>query len=191
MMTSSFSHAKDLVPSMLQKMSQGRLTYEMAEIVAEKISYAALFKEAYNKANEFSVQICGVEGDERHSRDEVDAVRHFIGAAILSSELGPEYVNRLLTAHEKRSEVLNEENYMDINNNQLGIEFGPTIPYVDAIRKIKSKQGWRKHKVMERDHSFAFFKEEVQKRIVSGSFFTLETGQSLCANPDLYPNMSS
>lgn len=176
---------------MLQKMSQGRLTYEMAEIVAEKISYASLFKEAYNKANDFSVEICGVAGEERHSRDEVDAIRHFIGASILSSELGAEYVTRLLTAHENRTEILNDENYMDINNNQLGIEFGPSIPYVETINKRKSKQGWRKHKVMKRDHSFAFFKKEVEKRVASGHLFTLETGKSLCANPSVYPNMAS
>lgn len=136
----SFSYtasSEDFIPTMLQNMSQGKLTYEMAEIVAEKISYASLFKKAYNKANDYSVKICGVEGEERHSGDEVDAVRHFIGASILSSILGTEYVKRLLTAHEKRSDTFNDENYMDINNNQLGIDFGPTIPYVKMIKKTK------------------------------------------------------
>lgn len=176
---------------MLQNMSQGKLTYEMAEIIAEKISYASLFKEAYDKANDYSVEICGVKGEERHSRDEVDAVRHFIGASILSSILGSEYVERLLTAHEKRSETFNDENYMDISNNQLGIDFGPNIPYVETIKKIKSKNGWRSRKVMKRDHSLDFFKHEVNKRIASGNLYTLETGQSLCANPEVFPNMAS
>jgi hypothetical protein len=181
--------AKDFLPTMLQNMSQGKLTYEMAEIVAEKISYASLFKEAYNKANDYSVKICGVEGEERHSGDEVDAVRHFIGASILSSILETEYVKRLLTAHEERSDILNDENYMDINNNQLGIDFGPTIPYVKRIKKIKKKSGWIKRTVMVRDHTLAFFKAEVFKRISSGEFFTLKTGRSLCANPKVFPNM--
>jgi hypothetical protein len=181
--------AKDFLPTMLQNMSQGKLTYEMAEIVAEKISYASLFKQAYNKANDFSVKICGVEGEDRHSGDEVDAVRHFIGASILSSILETEYVKRLLTAHEERNDILNDESYMDINNNQLGIDFGPTIPYVESIKKLKKKHGWIKRKVMVRDHSLAFFKTEVFKRISSGDFFTLKTGRSLCANPKVFPNM--
>lgn len=170
-------------------MSQGKLTYEMAEILAEKISYASFFQSAYDKANDYSVKICGVEGEERHSGDEVDAVRHFIGASILSSVLGTEYVKRLLIAHEKRSETFNDENYMDINNNQLGIDFGPTIPYVKIIKKNKVKNGWRKRTVMERDHSLVFFKTEVNKRILSGDFFTLKTGVSLCSNPKIFPNM--
>jgi hypothetical protein len=174
---------------MLQNMSQGKLTYEMAEILAEKLSYASFFQKAYDKANDYSVQICGVEGEERHSGDEVDAVRHFIGASILSSVLGTKYVKRLLTAHEKRSENFTDENYMDINNNQLGIDFGPTIPYVKIIKKKKVKNGWRKRTVMERDHSLVFFKTEVNKRILSGDFFTLKTGVSLCSNPKVFPNM--
>lgn len=183
------ANAEDLIPKMLQNMSQGKLTYEMAEIVAENISYASLFKEAYNKANEYSEKICGVEGEKRHSRDEVDAVRHFIGASILSSVLGTDYVKRLLTAHEKRSESFNDENYMDINNNQLGIEFGPTIPFVATVKKMKSKNGWRKRTVMEPDHSFDFFRLEVNRRISTGKLFTLESGTSLCANPKFFPNM--
>ena len=188
----SFSYAtsaENLIPKMLQNMSQGKLTYEMAEILAEKISYASLFQKAYDKANDYSVQICGVEGEERHSGDEVDAVRHFIGASILSSILGTEYVKRLLTAHEKRSDTFNDENYMDINNNQLGIDFGPTIPYVKMIKKIKVKNRWQKRTVMVRDHSLVFFKTEVSKRISSGDFFTLKTGMSLCSNPKVFPNM--
>jgi len=174
---------------MLQNMSQGKLTYEMAEILAEKISYASFFQNAYDKANDYSVQICGVEGEERHSGDEVDAVRHFIGASILSSILGTEYVKRLLTAHEKRSGTFTDENYMDINNNQLGIEFGPTIPYVKMLKKNKIKNGWRKRTVLVRDHSLLFFKDEVNKRIMSGDLYTLKTGMSLCSNPQQFPNM--
>ena len=181
--------AENLIPKMLQNMSQGKLTYEMAEILAEKISYASFFQKAYDKANEYSVQICGVEGEERHSGDEVDAVRHFIGASILSSVLGTTYVKCLLTAHEKRSETFTDENYMDINNNQLGIEFGPTIPYVKIIKKKKIKNGWRKRTVLVRDHSLLFFKDEVNKRVMSGDLYTLKTGMSLCSNPKLFPNM--
>jgi len=181
--------AKDLLPAMLQNMSQGKLTYEMAEIVAEKISYLSFFKEAYDKANRYSVEICGVKSNKRHSRDEVDAVRHFIGASILSSVLGNEYVNRLLTAHEKRRESFNDENYMDISNNQLGINFGTTIPYVEVVKKVRKRGHWRKQRVMKRDHSLAFFRTEIQQRIKSGKLFTLESGKSLCANPNVFPNM--
>ena len=58
----SFSYAtsaENLIPKMLQNMSQGKLTYEMAEILAEKISYASLFQKAYDKANDYSVLWCG------------------------------------------------------------------------------------------------------------------------------------
>jgi len=186
---SNVTIAKDLIPQMLQNMSQGKLTYEMAEIVAEKISYAPLFKEAYDKANRYSEEICGVVNEARHSKDEVDAIRHFIGASILSSVFGSDYVKRLLTAHEKRSESFTDENYMDLNNNELGINFGSTIPYVETIKRTKSKNGWRKRTVMKRDHSLVFFKAEVERRIALGNFYTLETGKSLCANPKLFPNM--
>lgn len=186
---SSNTVAEDLIPKMLQNMSQGKLTYEMAEIVAERITYAPLFKKAYDKANSYSVKICGVENEKRHSRDEVDAVRHFIGASILSSVLGSSYVKRLLTAHEKRSKTFSDENYMDIYNNQLGIDFGPKIPYKKSIKKIKRHNRWYKKNVTVRDHSFDFFKREIEKIIVLGKLYTLETGKSLCANPKVFPNM--
>lgn len=188
---SSSLHAEEAIPKMLQNLSNGRLTYEMAEILSEKISHAATFKTAYDKANSYSEEICGVKGDKRHSRDEVDAVRHFIGAAILSSQLGKEYVKRLLTAHEKRSSTFNDENYMDLNNNQLGLDFGPTIPYIFKEKKIKkaSGKGWRKITVEKRDHSLSFFQNEISQRIANGKLFVLQTGSSLCANPKVFPNM--
>lgn len=168
-----------------------RLTDEMADILSEKVHGVIYLKDAFDKANSYSTIICKVQGEKRHSRDEVDAVRHFIGSSILSAYFGEDFTRRLLTAHEKRGKAFNDENYMDLSNNEVGYKFGATIPMTTKIRRVKVAGHPRvkrtKYKIL--NTSIEFFEKAVMEKISKGELFTLDSGSSACANPEVYPNL--
>jgi hypothetical protein len=186
--------AKDYNHSSISKMIKviggNRITDEMATILSKKPAGVIYLKDAFDKANLYSTIICEVQGEKRHSRDEVDATRHFIGSSILTAYFGANFARELLTAHEKRSDSFNDENYMDLRNNELGYIFGKTIPLKNKTRRAKiagrTKVKTVRYKVL--DTSIEFFTKAVMEKVNNGEFTTLDTTDSACGNPQLYPN---
>lgn len=181
----------NLLSRMIKKLGGAKLTDEMALILSEKPFGVFKLKSAFDKANSYSVKICGVEGEQRHTRDEVDAVRHFIGASLLTAYFGKDFAFRLLTAHEHRTiGKLSAENYMDLLNNELGYAAGAHIPYITKTR-WQSYAGGRKRRKVEYqvlNTSIEYFSELVFKQVEEGTLTVIESGSSLCANSNMYPN---
>lgn len=53
--------------------------------------------------------------------DESDAFRHFVWAALLSKELGPDRAKEFLDAHESAESISSAERGMDLANNRAGL----------------------------------------------------------------------
>jgi hypothetical protein len=166
-----------------------RLTKEMSIILSGKPFGVFTMKNAFNTANEFSAEICGVKGGKRHSRDEVDAVRHFIGSTILAANYGVDCTRALLTAHENRQDNYNDENYMDLANNEVGIELGASLKKITYYKWITIGGKRKRARRYKFDFSREFFTKAIHEKLSMGEFNTLETGESLCARPAIYPNM--
>lgn len=60
------------------------------------------------------------------SRDEIDAMRHFFGSAILAYKIGEDLARTYLNAREYRENPRETEG-MDIHNNELGLIWAATI----------------------------------------------------------------
>lgn len=149
----------------------GDMTAEMWRILLRKpLSFIGVQK-AVKTANNLSESFCDVVDEPRHTRDEVDAVRHFILASVLSILVDKEFTREFLTAHEQRTDTYNDENIMDLKNNDLGIAFS------DQLKNISRK------------NRIDFLKTELDRRLTSGNLFVLTTGRSQCANPNVFPNM--
>ena len=59
--------------------------------------------------------------------DESDACRHFLWAAFLTRELGPDVAQRFLNAHEQEPTQPDKEKIMDLANNRAGIDFAKNL----------------------------------------------------------------
>ena len=179
-----------ILSKLIKSIGGERITDQMAGILAKKPLGVVYLKDAFDKANLYSMIICNVQGEKRHSRDEVDAVRHFIGSSILTAYFGDKFARDLLTEHEKRSSTFNDENYMDLRNNEVGINFGSKIPLVMKTRRVKvaGQQRFKKVRYKVLDTSVDFFRIAVKNKLEMGELTTLDTSSSSCARPDIYPN---
>ena len=159
-----------------------KLTEEMSIILSERFDSMIVLADAFQKANEYSVKICNVEGQPRHSRDEVDAIRHFIGASLLSANTDPIYARRLLTAHERRRDEFDEENIMDLNNNEVGFSHGQEIPKVFKEKRVRKAGSGRIGKVKYKsiNDSIEYFREIVKEKILRDELDYLQWGNSDC-----------
>lgn len=189
----NFALAKEVSHNPISKVIQwvggDRLTKEMSVILSKKPFGVFTMKKAFDKANLFSTTICDVVGKKRHSRDEVDAIRHFIGSTILSAHYGESFTRALLTAHEDRGDEYNDENYMDLANNETGISQGINLEKV-SYYKWRTIGGRRKKvKRYKFDFSLEYFTRVVSEKLETGDFSVLESGDSSCARPSVFPNM--
>lgn len=149
----------------------GDMTAEMWKIILKKPYSFIGVQKAVKTANSLSMSFCDVVDEPRHTRDEVDAVRHFILASVMSRLVDKKFTLDFLTAHERRTDSYNDENYMDLKNNALGIAFS------DELKSIPT------NKIIAR------IKKELNKRLTEGNLFVLTTGRSQCANANVFPNM--
>lgn len=77
------------------------------------------------------VAVSELEGDE-----ESDALRHFLLAAAASAELGLEFAEAFLTAHEGPADQLTDSNRMDLANNQVGYREATTMARLSTKEKV-------------------------------------------------------
>jgi len=66
-------------------------------------------------------EICNTLYSINITNDESDACRHFVWAALLTDKYGPEFANRILSAHEQDPKQAESEKAMDLANNRQGI----------------------------------------------------------------------
>lgn len=59
--------------------------------------------------------------------DESDACRHFLWAALLTRELGPDIAQKFLIAHEQEPTQPEKEKSMDLANNRVGMDFAKKL----------------------------------------------------------------
>lgn len=170
---------KKIIQKLIYKLGGGKLTEEMSEIMAEKPMSVYYLKKSNDDAEKLSRSICQV--NERRTNDEVDAVRHFLGSAMLSAYYGQYFARELLTAHENRGPQ-NRENIMDLRNNEIGVLFSTqlrtiSIPWrygLEAKKILFSKLSW---------------KVKALKLINNGELNVIESKKSACMNSNFYPNM--
>lgn len=149
-----------------------QLTPGLIKVILSNPLSIPYLKKSAKLANILSERICKVEGEPRHTRDEVDAVRHFLLATLLTYYINPKFTRAFLTAHEQRGAEYNSENYMDLSNNELGIQYGEKI------------------KTMEIEDIYETFHDEIMNRVqTTGELFVLDSGDSFCANSSLFPTI--
>tara|TARA_R110002072_G_scaffold534_2_gene3552 strand:- start:94992 stop:95585 length:594 start_codon:yes stop_codon:yes gene_type:complete len=173
---------RKIIAKLIKQLSGGRVNQEMADVLAKKPMSIVYLKEANDLANKYSVNFCDVKNQSRRTRDEVDAVRHFIGASILSAYYGPTFTRDLLTAHERRSDTYTDENRMDLKNNEVGIQNGKFHTVIKV--KLSPKLYLKKIIINKRK-----FESLIFNLLNQGQLYVLDTKNSRCANSDLYPNM--
>lgn len=149
----------------------GDITPAMWKVILTKPWSLPWIKKSAELAGQHSQTFCDVVDEPRHTRDEVDAVRHFMLASLLGSKLGDKFTRDFLTAHEQRTDRYNDENIMDLKNNELGIIFS------NQIKKMNTKDKLLK------------IKSELRSRITKGELFVLTTERSSCSNSLKFPNM--
>ena len=163
---------KEEIQAVQSELGLKQLTPELIKVILKNPWSIPFLKKSAHRANLFSQKICQVEGEPRHTRDEVDAVRHFVLASLLTYHIGPKFTRAFLTAHEQRAQTYNSENYMDLSNNELGIQFGTALKNKDF------------------DDLYEVFYEEVILRVhTTGDLFVLDSGDSFCGNSQLFPTM--
>jgi len=177
---SSHTLKNEVLYRLLQIVGKDKLTGQMSLLLAHHPNYILKTKSILELSEDLSKKICRVEDEPRHIDDEVDAIRHFIGAALLSIYTNPHFAKDLLSAQEMRQVGLNPDNYMDLKNNELGIAFSLNSFF---IKEVNSNDMSENSKVI-----YEILKEEALKRIETGELVALKSGQSFCANPLLYPN---
>ena len=158
-------------PKFASNKGLGDITKEMWKVILTKPWSLPWIKKSANLADLHSQKFCDVVDEPRHTRDEVDAVRHFMLASLLASKLGANFTRKFLTAHEQRTDSYNDENIMDLKNNELGIKFSP------QLKKLKDEMKLSK------------IESELILRIKAGKLFVLTTERSNCTNSDKFPNM--
>ena len=68
-----------------------------------------------------SEKACNSIFNKSKTNDESDACRHYVWAVLLAKNLGHEFAEKILTAHENNPESPPEERAMDLSNNRLGL----------------------------------------------------------------------
>lgn len=159
-------------PNNQQNSMKGKITPKMWKVIMQKPWSVVWIKKSAELSDLHSSTFCDVVDEPRHTRDEVDAVRHFMFSSLLASKLGPKFTRDFLTAHEQRTDTYNDENIMDLKNNDLGIHFSNKL-------KRFSKSSTKLKKI----------KLELRSRIKNGDLYVLNTERSKCANSEKFPNM--
>ncbi len=166
------SSDKEEVQKVVQKLGMKQLTPGLIKVILRNPMSLRYIKKSAVLSDQISQKICKVEGEPRHTRDEVDAVRHFILASLLTYYVSANFTRSFLTAHEQRAAEYDSENYMDLANNELGIQFGEKMETLEMTSMLKT------------------LTNEVLDRVQNnGELFVLDSGTSFCANSALFPTM--
>jgi hypothetical protein len=75
--------------------------------------------------------------------DESDACRHFMWSALLQKQLGREFADQVLTAHEMNPEQPKVEKEMDFANNSLGIDEGSKLDKIGKFNEENLKTAFK------------------------------------------------
>ena len=73
--------------------------------------------------------------EENGLNDESDACRHFVWSALLYKNLGLEFSQKILSAHENNQEQPVEQKSMDVTNNQLGLTTAEQLKEKNKLEK--------------------------------------------------------
>lgn len=171
-----------IIEELIFQLGSGKVNRQMARVLAQKPESVIYLKEAHDLANQYSVEFCKVQGQSRRTRDEVDAIRHFIGASILSAYYGNDYARKILTSHEGDADDYNDENRMDLKNNEIGIRSGHRLKVIT----LPLRNGIKIKKLIS---SKSTIYNIVFEKLDLGQLKTLESKDSYCSRPSLYPNM--
>lgn len=147
----------------LENRSQGKLTPKMLDYFSIHPLRAFSFRKTAQQAEQMARGICNV--NTRHVNDEVDAIRHFIWSTLMAYKLGGKAAFDITTLQEARENSTNTYVYMDLFNNELG------ITYARNFNGDKDK-----------------LKETALYLLNRGDFHVLESKESECQRPELYPN---
>lgn len=89
---------------------------EISVCEANKISCIQAYKLSWE-----SEKICLKQFANSKTNDESDACRHFIWSILLAKNLGFEFAEKILTAHENNPKEPPDERAMDLSNNRFGL----------------------------------------------------------------------
>ena len=170
----------EVIYQLLNLFAGDKLTNQMSLILAHHPNYISKTNSIFSISEDLAKKICRVENEPRHTDDEVDAVRHFIGAALLSAYTNPHFAKDLLSAQEMRQVGLNPDNYMDLKNNDSGIKFSMNIFFK---REVNPEDINENSNII-----YAILEEEALRKIEKGELVAIKTGLSFCSNPSIYPN---
>ena len=159
------------IKKLIDKYDEGKLTPQMKNYFSINPQQALDFRYSAAMAEKLSRMICLVEKDIRHFDDEVDGIRHVLFAGFLTERLGVTNALNILSLQENRSSADPHSVLMDLENNQLGIEFA--------------------EEAHEKD-SDVFLQELIlfaKKTFLSGDLTVLKSKKSDCQRKEFYPNL--
>lgn len=169
---------KSYLALLMDTFSGGRLTHDMLNYFVNNLGATRHFLHAYHLAEELSREACGLSEDsERHSLDEVDAVRHFIWSSYLTFYLGEKISREILSLQEDR-ELLENSSKMDLYNNERGIEFANFIQ--EKIEKDDNQMSYSFDDRTQQQYALEYLRDGLLK--------VIESKESGCSTPDKYPN---
>ena len=99
------------------------------------ITVALTANEAYKTANKIGDKKGWNKAEVHQGR--TDAFRHAYWSAILAKKIGPDKAEAVTSLHEREHENSELENYMDINNNNVGIDIIRKNPKISKKRLIE------------------------------------------------------
>lgn len=116
--------------------------------------------------------LCGSEDPRGEGDGTIDnAVLHFVWSFFLTGTLGPEDARALLWAHELNAQ-LSPATSMDLQNNQLGIDFAKYFG-VEKVREIYFQNRWQ-----DFARKFEPVREQISTLIQNNKFVVLKAGPS-------------
>lgn len=145
------------------------------KLTPDMLNYFAIYPErllalrsAAKTAELQSKTACGVLNEPRHVNDEVDALRHFILSALLTKKIGRGPTLEILSLQEDRGKIKIYDTYMDLLNNEIGIQF------IESSNKKVSQ-----NEILS----------EGEKILYTGGLNVYESKPSKCQQKSLYPNL--
>lgn len=90
-------------------------------------------------------QICSKEYFNSRTNDESDACRHFVWAGLLSDELGSDFGEQVLNAHEQDPKQAGSEKAMDLANNRLGLLAAERLKRNHALNDESILKAFKEH----------------------------------------------
>ncbi len=88
--------------------------------------------------------LCSTLFRKNDTNDASDACRHFVWAALLYKQFGPEFSQQVLYAHEHEPRQPVEEKAMDLTNNRLGLTIAERLSKKNKLNRKTILQSFQK-----------------------------------------------